>query len=203
MVAGSGERPRLPSEGLDVTVTSADGPRSTVPDPPFHDAAPLLAVTLEAMPGGDGRARLPFLYVDLDGLPEAAAVVRGDRRPGTVLEKAVTLFVHSSGNGYVGVTVTEHDVAPAAGPGVCSGSGPRVLRVAVDPVRHAAGLAAAVRGGRLVMAHHWVSAVGDRHRSLLPVDVDRRMLERVVRAALTHPRRVRVALRDGPRRPGA
>jgi hypothetical protein len=54
-----------------------------------------------------------------------------------------------------------------------------------------------------VMAHHWVSAVGDRHRSLLPIDVDSGMLERVVRAALTHPRRVRVALRDGPRRPAA
>jgi hypothetical protein len=186
-----------------VTVTSADGPRSTVPDPPFRDAAPLLAVTLESMPGGDdGQARLPFLYVDLDGWPGAAAVVRGDRRPGTVLEKALTLFVHSSGNGYVGITVTEHD-GYAVGPGGCSGSVPRVLRVAVDPVRHAAGLEAAVRCGRLVMAHHWASAAGDRHRSLLPVEVDRGTLERVVRAALTHPRRVHVALRDGPGRRGA
>ncbi|MEU3556276.1 hypothetical protein [Streptomyces fragilis] len=185
-----------------MTVTSADGPRSAVPDPPFHDAAPLLAVTLESMPGGDGQALLPFLYVDLDGLPGAAAVVRGDRGPGTVLEKTLTLFVHSSGNGYVGITVTQREVSPAAGPGPGPGSAPRVLRVAVDPVRHAEGLAAAVRGGRLVMAHHWASAAGDRHRSLLPVDVDRGTLERVVRAALTHPRRVRVALRDGPGRPG-
>ncbi|MGW0604960.1 hypothetical protein [Streptomyces sp. NPDC002640] len=200
MVAVPGGRPRRSCEGFEATVTSADGPRSAVPDPPFHDTAPLLAVTLETMPGGDGQARMPFLYVDLDGLPGAAAVVRGDRRPGTVLEKALTLFIHSSGNGYVGITVTEHGPSPAVGPGGSPDSAPRVLRVAVDPVRHAAGLAAAVRCGRLVMAHHWETAVGDRHRSLLPVGVDRGLLERVVLAALTHPRRVHVALRDGPPR---
>ncbi|MEU6160201.1 hypothetical protein [Streptomyces sp. NPDC047130] len=200
MVAVPGGRPRRSSAGFEATVTSADGPRSSVPDPPFHDAAPLLAVTLEAMPDGDGQARLPFLYVDLDGLPGAAAVVRGDRGPGTVLEKALTLFVHSSGNGYVGITVTEHDPSPAAGPGGGPGSVPRVLRVAVDPVRHAEGLAAAVRCGRLVLAHQRETAAGERHRSLLQVGVDRGLLERVVRAALTHPRRVHVALRDGPPR---
>ncbi|MER6235712.1 hypothetical protein ABT185_06475 [Streptomyces clavifer] len=202
MDADTGNTPRRPQEGFDVTVTSADGPRSRVPDPPFHDAAPLLAVTLEAMPGGDGQARLPFLYVDLDRRPGAAAVVRGDRRPGTALDKTLTLFVHSSGNGYVGITVTEKDASPPVGPGPGPGFSPRVLRVAVDPVRHAAGLAVAVRAGRLVMAHHWTSAAGDRRRSLLPVAVDRGMLQRIVRAALTHPRRVRVGLRDGPGQPG-
>ncbi|MFI8437927.1 hypothetical protein ACIGJO_30125 [Streptomyces sp. NPDC079020] len=200
MDAGTGDALRRPHAGFEVTVTAADGPRSPVPDPPFRDAAPLLGVTLEAMPGGDGQVRLPFLYVDLDGLPGAAAVVRGDRGPVTALNTTLTLFVHSSGNGYVGLTATEKDVSPAVGPG--PGSVPRVLRVAVDPVRHAAGLAAAVRGGRLVMAHRWTSAVGDRHRSLLPVDVDRGMLERIVRAALTHPRRVRVGLGGGPGRRG-
>ncbi|MFE7384730.1 hypothetical protein ACFU9F_30720 [Streptomyces zhihengii] len=188
MDGGRGGPPRDPFE---VTVTAADGPRSPVPDPPFHDAAPLVAVTLETMPDADsGQAPLPFLYLDLDGLPGSAAIVRGDRMPGTALEKALTLFVHSSGNGYVGITVTERSTEPAA-----SGPAPRVLRVAVDPVRHAAGLAAAVRGGRLVVAHLRTSPTGERRRSLLPVDVDGRLLGRIVHAALTHPRRVRVGVR--------
>ncbi|QNP65437.1 hypothetical protein [Streptomyces genisteinicus] len=185
---GRGGPPRDPFE---VTVTAADGPRAPVPDPPFHDAAPLVAVTLETLPDGDrAQPPLPFLYLGLDGLPGAAAILRGDRLPGTSLEKALTLFVHSSGNGYVGITVAEHTT-----PSASSGPGPRALRVAVDPVRYADGLAAAARGGRLVLAHLRTSTEGARHRALLTVDVDAGMLDRIIRAALTHPRRVRVGLR--------
>lgn len=195
MDGGRGGPPRDPFE---VTVTAADGPRSPVPDPPFHDAAPLVAVTLETLPDAVGGPELPFLYLDLDGLPGSAAIVRGDRMPGTALEKALTLFVHSSGNGYVGVTVTERATEAAA-----SATVPRVLRVAVDPVRHAAGLAAAVRGGGLVLAHLRNAQGGGRHRSLLQVDVDGRLLARMVHAALTHPRRVRVGLGGAMPRPRA
>ncbi|MFG3353331.1 hypothetical protein [Streptomyces sp. NPDC048001] len=183
-----------------MTVSAADGPRSPVPDPPFGDTAPLLAVTLEPMPGG-GEERLPFLHVDLAGRPGAAAVARGMRRTGTVLDTAVTLFVHSSGNGYVGITVTEEAPSADARPDAEDGPGQRVLRVAVDPARHAAGLSAAVRSGLLVLVHHWTSAGGESRRSLLKVAVHRGTLERIVRAALTHPRSVRVGLsggRDGP-----
>ncbi|MFC8393052.1 hypothetical protein [Streptomyces sp. NPDC057238] len=202
MEAGEGDARRQPHESFTVTVTAADGPRAQVPDPPFDDSTPLLAVTLETMPGGGGQACLPFLHLDLAGRPGAETVVRGLRRAETVLDKALSLFVHSSGNGYVGITVTERTPSAGAEPDEESGPGQRVLRVAVDPVLHAVGLAAAVRSGRLVMVHHWSSAEGVRRRALLPVDVDREMLERIVRAALTHPRSVQVGLFGGYERSG-
>ena len=174
-----------------VTVSSADGPRAQVPDPPFTDAAPVLCVTLEAMPGNPAWGVFPFLHLDLDGNRDAAALVRGERRPGCVLTDGLGLFVHATGNGYVGLEIVETlaDLPPGR-----EDPGRRMIRVFIDPVVHAAGLAAAARTGRYCLVHEWQAADGTRRRALLPRPVTRETLEPLVRDALTHPRSIPLEL---------
>jgi hypothetical protein len=174
-----------------VTVSSADGPRAQVPDPPFTDAVPVLCVTLEAMPGNPEWGAFPFLHLDLDGNQDAAALVRGERRPGSVLTDGLGLFVHATGNGYVGLEIAE---TPADLPPDREDPGRRMIRVSIDPAAHAAGLAAAARTGRYCLVHQWQVADGTWRRALLPRTVPREVLEPLVQAALTHPRSIPLGL---------
>lgn len=174
------------------TVSGADGPRAPVPDPPFDDTAPLLGITVEPYPADGPEAVRPFLHLDLTGRPEAAALVRGERRPGSTLRKALNLFVHSTGNAYVGLTLVEEP--PAATDTGEATPPPRTLKLALDPVAHAAALTAAARTGGLVLAHQWASSAGEERRALLPMAVDSALLGRIVEAALTHPRSVPVTI---------
>lgn len=175
-----------------VTIATAHGPRARVVEPAFPDTVPVLAVTVEAMPGDAANVRMPFFYLDLEGRPAAADIVRGRRREGSMLSNRISLLVHETGNGYVGLEVIERDER-ADEPAGHSARDTRSLRLAIDPSAHAAELAAAVAAGRLCLVERWIAENGDHHRSLLPRTVNGDALERITQDALTHPRTVMVS----------
>lgn len=142
---------------------------------------------MDFMPGASGSAVMPFLHLEVDTGSDGAALLRGQRRRGSVLTDNLAVYVHPTGNGYVGLEIVETvPDAPAEDPE----GGPRILRVSIDPAAHAKGLAAVIRTGRLCLAYRWHDDEGRQQRSLLPRPIEADALAPIIQAALTHPRSV-------------